>query len=85
MVLAQSNRKHRYVLGPLNECVNIVALIHYLVFILLRSILFGYWAFFSVVSSIWRDIFEMVGANNEQTSIEQTHSAKIMIEKENKR
>lgn len=53
-------------------------------FVTFYSILFRYWAFFSVVSFIWRDIFEMV-ANNEQTSIEQTHSAKLMIEKENKR
>lgn len=29
-VLAQANRKHRYVLSPPNECVNIVALILYL-------------------------------------------------------
>lgn len=31
MVLEQANRKHRYVLSPPNECVNIVALILYIV------------------------------------------------------
>lgn len=35
MVLAQANRKHRYVSSPPNECVNIVALILYAVSALL--------------------------------------------------
>lgn len=75
MVLAQANRKHRYVLSPLNECVNIVALILYLVFTLLRSILFLFLYYYGCVCvslslcvraiffHFRRDVFEMVAYN----------------------
>lgn len=71
MVLAQANRKHRYVLSPLNECVNIVALILYLV-VMFHSVPVSLLLWLCMCLSIsvcaiffhfrW-DVFEMVAYN----------------------
>lgn len=79
MVLAQANRKHRYVSSPPNECVNIVALILYAVSALLFSLLSRFGMAGMRQDGGW---FVQMVANNEPTiNWANLSSAKLMIEK----